>query len=56
MNQILSQDEVDALLKGISTGEVETKPSDEETKIQEEKIQRGQVRPYDFMRPETASG
>ena len=44
MSEILSQDEVDALLRGVSKGEVETETD------QPEKGPR--VTPYDFTRPE----
>ncbi len=39
MKDILSQDEVDALLKGVEAGEIETEPVKEETQG---------IRPYDF--------
>ena len=41
MSDILSQDEIDALMNGVQGGEVETEEPEQET---------GELRPYDFMR------
>ncbi len=43
MDKILSQEEVDALLKGVVSGEVDTTPKEEE---------RGGIRPYDLLNQE----
>ncbi|MDK2896273.1 MAG: flagellar motor switch protein FliM [Candidatus Atribacteria bacterium] len=50
MGEILSQEEIDALLRALSSGEVEA----EEVK-EEERRERTAVKPYDFRRPEKFS-
>lgn len=45
MKQVLTQQEIDALLSAMSNGEI-----DEETLLSEEK-EMGQVKAYDFRRP-----